>query len=502
MSDSNVRPLPAERQKTLVFCTSHVSSHSGPTNSWDHRYRIWVDAIRASHLQFDQMLMIDDGSATLPDWPDAYVMDDDLAVVSAAPLVLFHFNHVLGRRGVSDFPGWVRSFFFAARYAGECGFTKVVHIESDAFLISKRIQDWVNGLTEGWNGLWCPRWARPESGIQVIAGKAMQAYVDFAGSDIESLAGVVVETALPFTHIEHGFCGDRWGEFLDHIPRNADWSMQTQPPLHASREMFYWWLSGAKRGNLDFTAYSRRPTEPPQHIGPYFPALLTALDEALGPCSYLDIGTGDGASLRSFSCDAVSIDTQIHQQPDMLRTRTRCLLVQQSSDVFFTTDILRQMFPAGLDIAYLHGLHFAESMLSDFINAELHCHPRSLILMPDCLPLNVRMAERRYRRVEDEPTGDYWTGDVWKMLPILLKYRPELRLLAFDCAPTGLIAVTGLDPTSSVLRGHRAAIEADFASLILEEFTLQRLWSLAPLLDSARLIENSIDLHQLFALRD
>ncbi len=34
----------------------------------------------------------------------------------------------------------------------------------------------------------------------------------------------------------------------------------------------------------------------------------------------------------------------------------------------------------------------------------------------------------------------YWTGDVWKLIPILQRYRPDLQLTLFDAPPSGLVA--------------------------------------------------------------
>jgi hypothetical protein len=46
---------------------------------------------------------------------------------------------------------------------------------------------------------------------------------------------------------------------------------------------------------------------------------------------------------------------------------------------------------------------------------------------------------------------DWWAGDVWKTLAILLKFRPDLRIVVFNASPTGLIALTRVDPSSTLL---------------------------------------------------
>ena len=41
-----------------------------------------------------------------------------------------------------------------------------------------------------------------------------------------------------------------------------------------------------------------------------------------------------------------------------------------------------------------------------------------------------------------------WTGDVYKLLGILGRHRPDLICLRVDTEPTGLLLVLGLDPGS------------------------------------------------------
>src|SRR5690606_13347311 len=60
------------------------------------------------------------------------------------------------------------------------------------------------------------------------------------------------------------------------------------------------------------------------------------------------------------------------------------------------------------------------------------------------LPCHPKQAERqRKTRV--------WMGDVWKLHDCLSRHRPDLFCLLVDTSPSGLLLVTGLNPTNKRL---------------------------------------------------
>ncbi len=104
------------------------------------------------------------------------------------------------------------------------------------------------------------------------------------------------------------------------------------------------------------------------------------------------------------------------------------------------------------------------------------------------------MAERKWLNdpAEQELTRPWWAGDVWRLLPILKKYRPDLRVRFLDCPPTGLVAVTNLDPQSAVLGHLYYPILDEFSSLDLASYGLDQLWSLFPTLNSRDIIAEEV----------
>lgn len=178
---------------------------------------------------YDQLLIIDDGSTTIPDWTNTEIISNEqLPQESKAETVIFKFEDHLGRQAVDCYPGWYRSYMFAASYADRFGFDKIIHIESDAHLISDRIQTYVNDLSSGWTTFWCPRHSFPENAIQIIAGNSVTDFIKWNKKRIpyDNYKGVYAEYWTPFTNVNKEFNGDRWNEFDSSIPLDADFAAQ------------------------------------------------------------------------------------------------------------------------------------------------------------------------------------------------------------------------------------------------------------------------------------
>lgn len=84
----------------------------------------WIQRIKDSNLLYDQLLIIDNGSTTIPDWTNTEIISNEqLPQESKAETVIFKFEDHLGRQAVDCYPGWYRSYMFAASYADRFGFS-------------------------------------------------------------------------------------------------------------------------------------------------------------------------------------------------------------------------------------------------------------------------------------------------------------------------------------------------------------------------------------------
>lgn len=205
---------------------------------------------------------------------------------------------------------------------------------------------------------------------------------------------------------------------------------------------------------------------PSEHSGiPYTEMLKTMVSQS-GARVYLEIGVETGKNLSNIVCEkAIGVDPAFALNCNVMNGKLETVLHQCTSDDFFKM----RVHDNKIDFAFLDGLHLYEYLLRDFFNTERAAHSQSIIVIHDCMPLNHRMAGRDVQEtiridVEAKHYG-WWTGDVWKIVPILQKYRPDLSLTFLDCPPTGLLVVQNLDPTSKVLESSYDAIVEEFDQL-------------------------------------
>jgi hypothetical protein len=174
--------------------------------------------------------------------------------------------------------------------------------------------------------------------------------------------------------------------------------------------------------------------------------------ERLEPPTYLEIGIRFGASLALSKATTIGVDPAYelrHEAPPGAE------LFRETSDAFFErTDPLRHFDGRPSALTFIDGMHLAEYALRDFVNVEAHSHWTSAIVFDDILPRDRDEAAR-------ERTTRVWAGDVFKIIGILERHRPDLIVLRIGTEPTGLLLVLGLDPASRVLSDRYDQIEAE-----------------------------------------
>lgn len=215
------------------------------------------------------------------------------------------------------------------------------------------------------------------------------------------------------------------------------------------------------------------------HHGTPYKEILAELHEVLRPSTYFEIGTDTGATLTLAMCESIAVDPAFNLQTNVLRGKTACHLFQMTSDDFFARYDPRQILGHPIDLAFLDGMHWFEYLLRDFTNTEPHCHRGSVIALHDCLPTDVYVGRREPHdrtKADRFPHPSWWAGDVWKVVLILKRCRPDLKISCLDAPPTGLVLVTALDPDSTLLRCKYDRLVSEYAALNLLEYSVARLF--------------------------
>jgi hypothetical protein len=195
--------------------------------------------------------------------------------------------------------------------------------------------------------------------------------------------------------------------------------------------------------------------------GESYYGVLQRFHDRCKPQSYLEIGVDQGASIVLANPPTVAVG--IDPEPRLQKApKTVCKIFPLKSDDYFARrDVRRDMEADTIDLAFIDGLHTFDQVLRDFINIEKFSGGQTIVLVHDCLAIDSLTAARERKTV-------FWTGDVWKFIPILRKNRPDLNVFTIAAPPSGLGVISGLDPRSTVLADGFDEIVARYRPMTVE----------------------------------
>jgi len=160
---------------------------------------------------------------------------------------------------------------------------------------------------------------------------------------------------------------------------------------------------------------------------------LNALGRLNSARRYLEIGVHKAKTLRN-----VQVEFKTAVDPVFAFERSELARHNVEYHEVTSDDFFAQASPnlQPFDVVYLDGLHVYEQTLRDLTNALRFSHARTLILIDDTLPVSFLAAERDQSRVrfarEFVPHVDkQWMGDVFKIIPFLHDYMPDLNWFTF-----------------------------------------------------------------------
>lgn len=202
--------------RSVFFCTSYIAN----ADAWSSRYKRWLEFHQKLNFGNTHFVLIDDASPFLPPENEAIVINPGDALPQDMPAVI-RFPNRLGRSSLLSYPRWWRSFLHSVDLARSIGANKIIHVESDAFIISQRMRDYINNLESGWTTFWAASYNFPETAIQVICEDQFDALASFKERAPSELEGKFAEELLPFTYINQDMIGDRYSEFRVPILRTG-----------------------------------------------------------------------------------------------------------------------------------------------------------------------------------------------------------------------------------------------------------------------------------------
>jgi hypothetical protein len=191
---------------------------------------------------------------------------------------------------------------------------------------------------------------------------------------------------------------------------------------------------------------------------------LRRLHDVYRPRTYFEIGVNTGLSLSLSRVPTVAVDPAF-----IITAEIDCdlHLVRARSDEFFARGVpFEHLRGAPVDMAFIDGMHLFEFALRDFINTERYAQWTSVIVLDDMLPRTPKEAARRRH-------GGAWAGDVYKILPVLHRFRPELLAIPVNTQPTGTLLVLCVDPANASLAQHYNDIIRDYVVEDAQEIPME-----------------------------
>lgn len=167
-------------------------------------------------LGFNRIVLLDNASdmANLKQL-DANIYDENKVLLYSptAPSIIdiYRFTEHLPRTGTWEYPYCWRGLDYLKTLLPTC--EKVVALDSDFYILSHRLADYVKELDSGWVSFFNHKYGFPEAAIHILCKDQFHKVLDFPIPSYTHYNNQHMEWLLPFTQVhKEGFKGDRYGE--------------------------------------------------------------------------------------------------------------------------------------------------------------------------------------------------------------------------------------------------------------------------------------------------
>lgn len=197
--------------KTCLFLSCYLDGHDHLGGNRIKRYEKYIKYYRPlkETLGFSKFVFIDNGSSI----ESLHALEK---IIGFHDVIIFRYPDHLARD--RDKPhhypfGW-RMIFSARKFLDD--FDRIIFLDSDSFILSGKLANWVRHTLTGWQTIWCSRYRIPEGNISVMSQNFYSDFKEWSGGDYEKFLvkylGRMMEVRLPFTYVDKDFVCDRFGD--------------------------------------------------------------------------------------------------------------------------------------------------------------------------------------------------------------------------------------------------------------------------------------------------
>lgn len=192
------------------------------------RNKKWIDYYipLQEKLGYDEILFVDNASG-----PILKEFEDYIKKYNNVKITIIKKTIRLSRITEHAYSFWYRAFGEAAKYAMENSYDSIIHCDSDVYLFTDEICEYVKNIKTGWNCFYCSIHNYNETTFQVIGSNKFQKMYEFMTEEFLTFYPYkLAEHEIPFTNICKDFKGDRYGE--KNLPQDDSMHWYGQCPVN------------------------------------------------------------------------------------------------------------------------------------------------------------------------------------------------------------------------------------------------------------------------------
>lgn len=235
------------RTVLLTACFLEGTDHFGNSRlKRNERYIEYYSRLR-EEIGFGSILLLDNASELSSVYQlglnqASYDGDGDGWWVNGSGLYMYRFGERLERTKASNGYNYVwRAVYKIADLL--LTYDKIIAIDSDAFVLSRKLANFIKNCNSGFQSFWCPRHEFPESSMFVLNRDAFgvfKRYTDEMPWRQRCADNRLMEKDLPFTKVSYDFHIDRFGEIDPPPLQSESIDAYLQAPLSVDLKFDRW----------------------------------------------------------------------------------------------------------------------------------------------------------------------------------------------------------------------------------------------------------------------